>query len=47
VLGPRHGYTLVSSPVVLTWQRGRLGRLGWQAVWQIWRDTLLVFWRTR
>jgi glycosyltransferase involved in cell wall biosynthesis len=47
VLAHRHGYRIASAPVVLTWQRGRLGRIGWRVVWQIWRDTLAVFLRTR
>ncbi len=47
VLAHQRHYRIVGAPVVLTFQRQRLGRLGWRAVWQIWRDTLLVFWRTR
>ena len=47
VLAHQRGYRIASAPVVLTWQRGRLGRIGWRVVWQIWRDTFIVFLRTR
>jgi dolichol-phosphate mannosyltransferase len=47
VMAHRRGYRLESAPVALTFQRSRLQRIGWRVVWQIWRDTLLVFWRTR
>jgi glycosyltransferase involved in cell wall biosynthesis len=47
VLAHQRGYRIESAPIELTWQRGRLGRLGWHAVWQIWRDTLIVYKNTR
>jgi dolichol-phosphate mannosyltransferase len=42
-LAHRHGYQIVAAPVVLTFQRQRLGRIGLGVVWQIWRDTWSVF----
>jgi glycosyltransferase involved in cell wall biosynthesis len=47
VLAHRNAYRIEGAPVVLTFQRQRLGRIGLRVVWQIWRDTLFVFWRTR
>jgi glycosyltransferase involved in cell wall biosynthesis len=46
-LAHRHGYQIVAAPVVLTFQRQRLGRIGLGVVWQIWRDTWSVFRATR
>ena len=42
-----HAEYVDDEHVALTFQRSRLQRIGWRVVWQIWRDTLLVFWRTR
>jgi dolichol-phosphate mannosyltransferase len=47
VLAHQRRYLIVGAPVVLTYQRQRLGRIGLRVVWQIWRDTLAVFWSTR
>jgi dolichol-phosphate mannosyltransferase len=47
VLAHQHAFRIVQAPVVLTFQRQRLGRIGLRVVWQIWRDTLAVFWKTR
>jgi glycosyltransferase involved in cell wall biosynthesis len=47
VMAHQRGYRIESAPVVLTFQRGRLGRIGWPVVWQILRDTLIVFLQTR
>ena len=47
VLAHQHGYRIAGAPVALTFQRQRLGRIGLPVVWQIWRDTLIVFRRTR
>jgi len=37
------GYKIVDAPVILTFQRGIWGRLGFGAVWQILTDTLRVY----
>jgi glycosyltransferase involved in cell wall biosynthesis len=47
VIAHQRGYRIESAPIVLTWQRGRLGRIGWPVIWQIWRDTLIVYLQTR
>jgi dolichol-phosphate mannosyltransferase len=47
VLAHRHAYRIVGAPVVLTFQRQRLGRIGLRVVWRIWLDTLYVFRHTR
>jgi glycosyltransferase involved in cell wall biosynthesis len=47
VLAHQRGYRITSAPVVLNFQRQRLGRIGLPVVWQILRDTLSVFRRTR
>lgn len=47
VLAHRYHYRIVAAPIVLTFHRQRLGRIGPAVVWQIWRDTLNVFWHTR
>lgn len=41
------GYRIAEAPVVLTYQRHHLGRIGWRDMSTVWQDTLAIFWRMR
>ncbi len=46
VAAHRLGYRIVEAPVTLEFSRGYYGRVGFDAIWATWWDTMAVFYRS-